>query len=111
MGFYIYIVTNLRHYVQLLHCIAEMRTGLPLHHVLQQDQKLVGNVSWVTAIRKHATVWPGHVADEVENDALCPNRMFGSPPHQQNDTSLTRLISSLKFDSSVTKLSAMLSDH
>ncbi len=38
-------------------------------------------------------------------------QVFGQVFHQQNDTSLTRLISLLKFDCSVTKLSAMLSDH
>ena len=62
-----------------------MQTRLTLYHVPKQHQKLAGDVSWITVIRKDATVRDSHVADKVKYDTLCPNRMPVLPPVGRHD--------------------------
>jgi hypothetical protein len=42
--------------LQLLHCFINMRTRLPLHHILQQYQKFISNVTWDNIVRQETTV-------------------------------------------------------
>jgi hypothetical protein len=61
-----------------------LQTGLPLNHAPKHSQKLVGDISWVIGIRKDTAVGYGHVADEVENDTLCPDGVLVLSPVGRN---------------------------
>jgi len=65
---------------ELHHRIVNMRTGLPLYHIPQQDQKLLGDVFGVSAIKNDPTVRNNDVADEVKDDMLCPDTVFVFSP-------------------------------
>ena len=56
------------------------KTGLHLNHAPKHYQKFVSNVSWVIGIRNDNAVRDSHVADDAENDTLCPDGMLVLSP-------------------------------